>query len=452
MRIVIVGCGNVGATLTEQLTREGHNVTVIDEKQNVVNSITNNYDVLGVVGNGASFEVQSEAGVKDADLLIAVTGKDELNLLCCLIAKKSANCHTIARVSNPVYSREISFIKEELGLSMIINPQYAAAQEIARLLKFPFAETIDTFTKGRVELIKFTIDENSDLCNLRLREITTRLRADGLISVVERGDEVYIPDGNFMIKAGDRVTVAGTTNKNLAFFKKIKMPTAKAKTAMIVGGGETTFYLASQLIEMGVQVKIIERDHAKCEELSEKLPQALIIEADGTDKGVLLEEGLAGTEAFIALTNIDEENIMLAMYAKSLSNAKPIAKVHRVSYDEIIDDLNIGSIIYPKYITAASIVRYVRAMHNSMGSNIETLYRMNDNKVEALEFIIKEDCPFIGKPLSDVELKDNVLICSINHKGNITIPQGSSVIQPGDTVVLVTTSEGVKDICDVVAK
>ena len=348
MRIIIVGCGNVGATLTEQLTREGHNVTVIDEKQSVVNSITNNYDVMGVVGNGASIEVQSEAGVSDADLLIAVTGKDELNLLCCLIAKKSANCHTIARVSNPVYNREISFIKEELGLSMIINPQFAAAQEIARLLKFPFAETIDTFTKGRVELIKFEIDENSELCNLRLREITTKLRAEGLISVVERGDDVFIPDGNFMIKAGDRVTVAGTTNKNLAFFKKIKMPTAKAKTAMIVGGGETTFYLALQLIEMGVQVKILERDHARCEELSEKLPQALIIEADGTDKGVLLEEGLVGTEAFIALTNLDEENIMLAMYAKSLSKAKPITKVHRVSYDDIIDDLNIGSVIYPK--------------------------------------------------------------------------------------------------------
>lgn len=450
MRIVIVGCGNVGATLTEQLTGEGHNVTVIDEKQSVVNQITNNSDVLGVVGNGASFEVQSEAGVKDADLLIAVTGKDELNLLCCLIAKKSANCHTIARVSNPVYSRELNFIKDELGLSMVINPQFAAAQEIARLLKFPFADSIDTFTKGKVELIKFEIDPSSELCDIRLREITTKLHAEGLISVVERGDDVFIPDGNFLIKAGDRVTVAGTTNKNLAFFKKIKMPTAKAKTAMIVGGGQTAFYLATQLLEMGVKVTILERDHATCEELSEKLPGAVIIEADGTDKGVLLEEGLAGTEAFIALTNLDEENIMLSMYAKSLSKAKLIAKVHRVSYDEIIDDLNIGSIIYPKYITAASIVRYVRAMHNSMGSNIETLYRMNDSKVEALEFLISADCPLVGKPLSEIALRDNVLICSINHKGNITIPQGSSVIQVGDTVVLVTTSTGFKDICDII--
>lgn len=452
MRIVIVGCGNVGATLTEQLSKEGHNITIIDEKQAVVNSISNNYDVMGVVGNGASFEVQSEAGVKDADLLIAVTGKDELNLLCCLIAKKSANCHTIARVSNPVYSREIGFIKDELGLSMIINPQFAAAQEMARLLKFPFAETIDTFTKGRVELIKFRIDEDSELCNICLKDIPGKLHAEGLISVVERGENVYIPDGNFELEAGDEITVAGTTNKNLAFFKKVKMPTAKAKTAMIVGGGETAIYLAAQLMEMGVQVKIIEKDHARCEVLSELLPHALIIEADGTDKGVLLEEGLSGTEAFIALTNMDEENIMLTMYAKSLSKAKLIAKVHRVSYDEIINDLDIGSIIYPKYITAASIIRYVRAMENSLGSDIETLYRMNDNKVEALEFNIKEDCPFVGKPLSEISLKPDVLICSINHKGNITIPQGQSTIQVGDTVVVVTATTGFKDISDTIAK
>lgn len=452
MRIVIVGCGNVGATLTEQLSQEGHNITVIDEKQSVVNLVTNNYDVMGVVGNGASFETQSEAGVRDADLLIAVTGKDELNLLCCLIAKKSANCHTIARVSNPVYSREINFIKDELGLSMIINPQYASAVEIGRLLKYPFASTIDSFTKGRVELIKFTIDETSELCNLKLREISSKIHAETLISVVERGDEVFIPDGNFELKSGDEITVAGTTNKNLTFFKKMKMPTAKAKNVMIVGGGETTYYLSRQLIEMGVQVKIIEREHARCEELSELLPQALVIEADGTDKGVLLEEGIAGAEAFAALTNLDEENIMLTMYAKSVSKAKLISKVHRVSYDEIISDMNIGSIIYPKYITAASIVRYVRAMHNSMGSDIETLYRMNDNRVEALEFIIKEDCPFVGKPLSEISLKPNVLICSINHKGNITIPQGQSTIEVGDTVVVVTTSTGLNDINDVVVK
>jgi len=231
----------------------------------------------------------------------------------------------------------------------------------------------------------------------------------------------------------------------------MKMATAKAKNVMIVGGGETAFYLAKQLQDMGVKVKMIEKDHKRCEELSELLPQALIIEADGTDKGVLLEEGIAGTEAFVALTNLDEENIMLTLYAKSITKARLIARVHRVSYDNIIDDLNIGSIVYPKYTTAASILRYVRAMHNSMGSDIEALYRMNDNRVEALEFIIKEDCPIIGKKLQEIKLKPNVLICSINHKGSISIAQGQSVVQVGDSVVLVTSTTGFKDISDIIA-
>ncbi len=449
MQIIIVGCGNVGTTLAEQLSKEGHNITVIDEKEEKLRQLSNTCDILGIVGNGASFETQTEAGVHEADLLIAVTGTDELNLLCCLIAKKAGNCHTIARVSSPVYSREINFIKEELGLSMIINPKYATAMEMARILKFPSALKIDTFTKGRVELIKFRIDENSVLCNLKLKDIGPRLHCDVLIGTVERGEDVMIPDGKFELKAGDEITIVGSAAKNIAFFRKMKMATARAKSVMLIGGGETTFYLAVQLIDMGIQVKIVEHDERRCEELSERLPQALIIHGDGTDKDLLLEEGLTTTEAFVAMTNFDEENIMLTLYAKSLTKAKLITKVHRVSYDEIINELGIGSVIYPKYITAESIIRYVRAMHNSMGSNIETLYQMNDNRVEALEFLIKADCPLIGIPLQEVSLKPNILICSINHRGNITTAQGQSVIQEGDTVVLVTTTTGFHDIRDI---
>lgn len=449
MQIIIVGCGNVGTTLTEQLSKEGHNVTIIDEREARVQSVSTSFDVLGIVGNGASFAVQTEAGVHDADLLIAVTGSDELNLLCCLIAKKAGNCHTIARVSSPVYSREINFIKEELGLSMIVNPKFATAMEMARILKFPSALQIDTFTKGRVELIKFRIEENSLLCDMQLKDISSRLHCDVLICTVERREEVFIPGGNFELKAGDEITIAGSASKNISFFKKLKMPTTGAKHVMIIGGGETAYYLASQLIDMGVQVKLVESDAGRCEQLSELLPQAMIIQGDGTDKDLLLEEGLATTEAFVAMTHFDEENIMLALYAKSLTKAKLITQVHRVSYDEIIDELGIGSVIYPKYITSESIVRYVRAMHNSMGSNIETLYRMNDNRVEALEFLIKEDCPLIGIPLQEVSLKPNILICSINHKGTITTAQGQSVIRAGDTVVLVTTTTGFHDIRDI---
>lgn len=450
MRIIIVGCGNVGTTLAQQLCQEGHNITVIDEKERVVKDITNTYDIMGVVGNGASFAVQTEAGVDEADLLIAVTGKDELNLLCCLIAKKAGDCHTIARVSNPVYSREIAFIKEELGLSMVINPKYAAAMEIARVLKFPSALKIDTFAKGRVELIKYEIEENSILCNMCLKDISTKLHCDILISTVERGENVIIPDGNFALQAGDDITIVASTPKSIAFFKKLKAATTRARDAIIVGGGETSYYLAVQLIAMGIEVKIIERDPKRCEELSELLPQALLICGDGTDKELLLEEGLAKIESFVTLTNFDEENIMLALYAKSVGKCKLITQVHRVAYDEIIDELGIGSVIYPKYITAEIIIHYVRAMHNSMGSNIETLYRMNDNRVEALEFYIKDDCPLIGIPLQELNLKANILICSINHKGTIITPGGQSVISVGDTVVVVTTTTGFNDIRDII--
>lgn len=449
MRIIIVGCGNVGTTLAEQLSKEGHNITIVDEREPLVKHVSTMYDVMGIVGNGASFSVQTEAGVNDADLLIAVTGADELNLLCCLIAKKAGNCHTIARVSNPVYSREINFIKEELGLSMIINPKFATASEMARILKFPSALKIDAFTKGRVELIKFRIEDTSMLCNVKLKDMGQKLRCEALVCTVERGEEVFIPDGNFELRAGDEITIAGSPSKNIALFKKLKLPTTRAKHVMLVGGGETTYYLASQLLDMGIQVKIVERDKKRCEELSELLPHAMVIEGDGTDKDLLLEEGLTTTEAFVAMTNFDEENIMLTLFAKSLTRAKLITKVHRVSYDEIIDNLGIGSVIYPKYITSESIIRYVRAMHNSIGSNIETLYRMNDNRVEALEFLIGEDCPLIGIPLQEVSLKPNILICSINHKGSITMAQGQSIIRAGDTVVLVTTTTGFHDIKDI---
>lgn len=450
MKIIIVGCGNVGATLAEQLSREGHDITVIDVREQLVENISTSCDVLGIVGNGASFNVQSEAGIGDADLLVAVTGQDELNLLCCLIAKKAGGCHTIARVSNPVYSREISFIREELGLSMIINPQLAAAREMARLLKFPSALEVDSFAKSRVDLVIYRIEEGNPLCNIKLRDMGSRLHCDVLIAVVERGEKVIIPDGNFELKAKDVISIVGTQAKTTEFFKKLGVPTAAAKNVMIIGGGRTSIYLAKQLLDLGIKVKIIDRDANHCEELSEMLPKAMIICGDATDKELLMEEGLMEMEAFVATTNFDEENIMLALFAKSCSKAKLITKVHRISYDEIIENLNVGSIIYPKYITAESIIKYVRAMKNSLGSNIETLYRLNDNQVEAVEFLIKEDAPVVGIPLQDLKLRPNMLIGCITHRGQVTIPKGQSVIEVGDTVIVITTTTGLHDIRDVI--
>ncbi len=449
MQIIIVGCGNVGATLTQQLSSEGHNITVIDADSQKLQNLINNYDVMGVVGNGASFAVQKEAGVDNAHLLIAVTGSDELNLLCCLIAKKTGGCHTIARVRNPIYNMEIGYIKEELGLSMVINPEFAAAAEMGRLLKFPSALAIDTFTKGRVEVVKYRVEENSILCDLSLKEIAGKLKSDILICSVVRDDEVYIPDGNFIIRAKDEISIVGTVAKTLAFFKKLGVPVSRARNVMIIGGGEMAFYLAKQLVSMGIQVKIIEKDKERCEELCELLPQAMIIQGDGTDRDLLMEEGLPQMEAFVALTNFDEENIMLSLFAKSVSKAKLITHVHRISYDEIIDSLDIGSVIYPKYLTAAHIIKYVRAMNNSLESDIETLYWLNDKRTEALEFYVKEGCPVIGVPLQKLQIKPGILICTINHKGNISIPGGQSVIQAGDTVIVVTNKSGLNDIGDI---
>ncbi len=448
MKIIIVGCGNVGAALAEQLSSEGHDITVIDTRQQLVESVSVSCDALGIVGNGASFTVQSEAGVGEADLIIAVTGSDELNLLCCLIARKAGGCSTIARVSNPVYSEEIAFIKEELGLSMIINPQAAAAREMARTLKFPFAQKVDTFAKSRVELVVYRIEEDSPLCGMKLKDMPGKLRCDVLIPIVERGEQVIIPDGNFEMQAKDDITIVSTQVKTIEFFKRLGKPTAAARDAIIAGGGRTSIYLAKQLIQMGIKVKIIERDSKRCEVLSEMLPKAMIICGDATDKDVLLEEGLAEAETFVANTNFDEENIMLTLFAKSLSKAKLITRVHRISYDDIINKLDLGSIVYPKYVTAVIIIKYVRAMKNSLCSNIETLYRLNDNRVEALEFVISERSPIVGVPLAELNLKKNMIIGCITHKGKTSIAKGQSVIRVGDTVILITTQTGLHDIRD----
>lgn len=448
MNIIIVGCGNVGATLTEQLSNENHNITVIDTRQQRVEDISNSYDVMGVVGNGTSLSVLQEAGVKEADLLIAVTGMDEHNLLCCLIARKAGGCQTIARVSNPIYNDEIAFIREEMGLSMIINPQATVAREMARQLRYPSALKVDAFARSRVELVTYRLTEGNPLCDTKLRDLGSRIKGDILIPIVERKDEVMIPDGNFELRAKDIITLIGTTPRLMEFFKSIGEATTRAKSVITIGAGRTAVYLTRQLLDMGLQVKIIEENQEECEEMCELFPRATVICGDPTDKNLLQEEGISEAEAIITNTTIDEENIMLSLYAKSCSKARVITKIHRISYDEIIQDLNIGSVIYPKYITAEAIIKYVRAMKNSIGSEMETLYRLSNNRVEALEFVIREGSPIIGIPLQDLRLKSNVLIGCISRKGKAMIPDGRSTIEVGDTIILITTRTGFYDIQD----
>ena len=453
MKIIIVGCGNVGATLAEQLSREKHDITVIDRKPEAIQQITNIADVRGVVGNGASFEIQMDAGIDTADLMIAVTDADEVNLLCCLIAKKAGGCQTIARVRNPVYHHEIHHIKDELGLSMVINPEWAAAMEMARLLRFPSAIDIDTFANGRIELLRFQLEEQNPLCNNKIKDLHMLSRCEVLICIVERGKEVLIPSGEVELKAGDMISVVASPVNASRFFKTIGIETNQVKNTMIIGGGKISFYLAKRLLEMGIQVKIIEKDRDACERLCEILPKAMIINGDGTDRELLAEEGLAKAEGFAALTNMDEENVMLALYAKSMSKAKKITKVNRNTFDTIIGSLNIGSLIYPKHITSETILQYVRAMQNSIGSNVETLYRLVDGNAEALEFVIKGKSEVTDIPLQELQLKPHILVCAINRKGKIIIPKGQDCIQEGDSVVIITTDCGAyKDIRDIMKK
>ena len=449
MQIIIVGCGKVGKNLAEQLTNEGHNLVMVDCNSSKVQEVTEAYDVMGITGNGSSLSILQEAGVEKANLLIAVTGSDELNLLCCLFAKKTGKCHTIARVRNPLYTKELGFIKEQLGISLIVNPELAAANEIARLLRFPTANRIDTFVKGRVELIKFRIRPEFKLNDCRIVDMMMMYKPNILVCGVERGDEVFIPNGNFVLRDNDKLTIIGTPKNTTDFFKNIGHVTNQVKNALIVGGGTIGFYLAKLLAEMKIRVHLIEKNEERCNVLAESLPNVMVIHGDATERKLLDEEGLAQTEAFVTLTGLDEENLFLALYAKMHSKAKIVAKVNRVTFDDVIDEMDIDSIIYPKHITADYITRYVRAMQNSIGSNVETLHRILDNHAEALEFIVREDSEVIGVPLAELKIKDNLLIACITRNGVISIPRGQDSIQVGDSVVVVTTEKGLDDIRDI---
>lgn len=450
MKIIIVGCGKVGTTLAEQLNRENHDITLIDTNEEAIQNISDSADVMGVTGNGAVYQVQMEAGIQDADLLIATTNSDELNMLCCLIAKKAGNCHTIARIRNPEYSSEIRYIREELNLSLAINPELAAAREIARLLRFPSAIKIEPFAKGRIELLKFLIPEHSLLNDMRVMDVVNRLKSNVLICVVERGNDVVIPDGNFVMKKGDKISFIASHQENADFFKKAGVDNNIVKSAMFVGGGKLTHYLCRLLEDTKIKIKIIERDEERCRQLSELLPKAMIIHGDGTDEQLLLEEGIRQTEAFASLTGFDEENIMLSLYASSQSKAKLITKVNKIAFENVINSLNIGSLIQPKMLTAEIILQYVRAMQNSMGSsNIETLYKIAADKAEALEFRVKEGSPILGIPLEKLKLIDNLLVACINRGGTIITPRGKDTVEAGDTVIVVTTHTGLNDLTDI---
>ena len=452
LNIIIVGGGKVGVTRVEQLAQEGHDITIIDQNAKVVESITNTYDAMGVIGNGASYSTQMEAGIENADLFIAVTNSDELNLLCCTVAKRAGNLAAIARVRTPDYSKEVDYFIEKLGLAMIINPDYVSSRVIAKILTLPTALDVTSFSHGRVNLVRIELPEDNPLCNRTIAE----LGRDGIIQqtvicAIEREGKVFIPSGDFIIRAKDIISFAASQRESRLFLKKIGFKTGQVKTCMIVGGGRAGYYAAELLIKAGISVRIIEINQNRCERLSELLPEATIIHGDGTSEELLKEEGIEDVDAFIPLTGIDEENILLSLHAKKISHAKVITRLTRNNFMEVVNGLDLGSVLYPKYITSEAIIAYVRARNNSKGCNIETLYHMFDSRAEAIEFKVEKASDVVDVPLSKLSLKKDLLIAFINRNGKIIIPKGQDVIKVKDTVMIVTTHKGFKDIQDILA-
>ncbi len=449
MKIIIVGCGKVGITLAERLNAEGHDITLIDKDSATLRTTADRIDVMGIEGNGVSYQVQQEAGIKQADLLIATTNSDEQNMLCCLIARKAGDCHTIARIRDPEYIKEVQFISEELNMSMVINPEREAAHEVSRLIKYPSAIKIDSFAKGRVDLMKLVIPEGSELDGLKVFEVNTKLKCRILICIVERGEEVLIPGGNFELHSGDRLSFVADHRQAQDFFKKAHVANNVIKSILLIGGGKMTYYVAKLLEETSISVKIIERDFKTCQHLSELLPKATIINGDGTDQQLLLDEGIEQCSAIATFTGIDEENIMLSLYAGSLNpKAKMITKINRIGFDNVIRSMNLGSVINPQLISADRIVTYVRAMQNSMGSNIETLFQVARG-AEALEFRVETDSAVTDTELMQLKLKPDLLVACIYRGGKAIIPNGQDCIKKGDTVVIVTAQTGLNDLTDI---
>lgn len=451
MQIVIVGDGKIGNALAEQLFQEGHDITIIDRSGVPLQQTGEALDILCVEGNGATVDTQLEAGVDSADLLIAVTASDELNFLCCFIAKKIGAKHTIARVRNPEYHESMSLITDDLGLSLCVNPELTCATEIARSLRTPSAIKTDTFARGHVELLTFQLPPKSILDGRRLMDLPGLIRAKILVCAVERGEQaVYIPSGQFQFAAGDRVSFVADVRDAHAFFKQMRLTASPIRKVILVGGGRIAYYLARQLLESGLDVTIIESNYERCEELSARLPKADVLHADGTNENVLMEAGIEQADAFAALTGIDEENILMSLYVrKTWPRVKVITKLIRNSFHNIISTMDLGSVYSPRDSASNLICRYVRSMQAATGSTVQTLYKLVGGKAEALEFRAADGSPVCGIPLQTLRLKKNLLIGCINRGSAVLIPRGSDTIEPGDTVVVVTSVTGLTALEDI---
>ena len=449
MKIVIIGAGTVGAAICEQLADENHDVTLVDKDYAVLSEASTKYDAFGVVGNGADMAVLRDAGVEKADLIIAVTSGDEVNILCCAAAKKLGAKHAVARVRNPEYSELMSFMKQDMNLSFTINPELAVAKEIYRMLRFPSATKIDSFCRGRVELAEFVVEDSSPLCGTTLFDLRAKTNLRFLICAVLRDGIAHIPTGFFKIEAGDRICFTAPDEEIPRFFKAINAYKHPVRDVLIVGGGRTTYYLLDMLKDGKINATVIERDKTRCHELAEQYNCTVLCD-DGTKESVLLEEGIDRKDAFLALSDTDEENTIVSMYAKTRNTSKIVTMIRSISFLELFKGIGLDSIVSPKSSTATYILRYVRALANVRDSEIESLYRLMDDKVEALEFLVKEPISSLTDiPLKELKLRPGILVACIVHNNEIVIPMGDDMITSGDTVIIVTTETQIKGLKEI---
>ena len=452
MKIIIAGAGKVGSMLTRQLSSEGHDITVIDSDAAVLQQSVDRYDVISVHGNCASMAVLQQAGVKDANLLIAATNADEVNLLCCTTAHAvNSKLHTIGRIRNPEYTEQIYRMRNIFGLSMVINPESQAATEMERLLKYPGFLRRDTFAKGATEIVELRVDTGSKLCNVSLMDLRNIIKCQVLVCAVIREGSAIAPRGDFVLREGDRIFVTALSQNLTTLLKNLGLLTRRVRDVTICGGGRISYYLASRLKKSGISVRIIEKDYDRCRELCEQLPEAEIIHGNVREQDLLESDGITGTDALVTLTGLDELNMIVSLYGTSRNVPQVITKLSNTGNRSVIGDLDLGSVVSPRELVCSSIVRYVRAMENQTGAAI-SVHTIADGQAEAMEFLVEEHTRNCDKPLKDIKLKPNVLLVSITHGAATEIPNGNSMFSWGDTVVVVTSGgESIRQLNDIFA-
>lgn len=451
MDIIVAGVGKIGYKVISTLVAEGHDVTVIDNQTDIISEVTNIFDVIGVCGNCADCETLEEAGIDKAELFIAFTGSDEMNMLSCFLAKKMGAKHTVARIRNPEYNdRSLGFMRQQLDLSMSVNPELLVAQELYNILKIPSAFKVDYFARRSLEIIEMKIKADSPICGQKLSKLREKQTVEFLIAAVLRDGEIIVPDGSFEIKEGDIVSIAATPGDMQKLLKGLGVITKQARNVMILGGSKTAYYLSKMLLSSGNEVKIIEKNIERCEELSDIVPKAVLINGDGSQQELLLEEGLRSLDAFVALTGMDEENILISIFASNQNVPKVISKVNRDEMIKMAEKLGLDCVVSTKSITSDIILRYTRALDDTMGSSIETLYRIMDDKVEALEFKVKDDSSLLNTPIKNLDIKQGILIVGIIRPGKkAVIPSGDDIIMKGDRVIVLSYENRITRLSDI---